>query len=77
MMDEKVKNVTSDSLGANPDKIKRESRFIKDLGASSLDIVELIMKIEEEFNISIPDDKVESLDTIGHVVDYLEELPKT
>ena len=69
---DKVKEVIIDKLGVEEDKIKLEASFVDDLGADSLDTVELIMELEEEFGIEIPDEDAEGLTTVGSVVDYLE-----
>ncbi len=70
---EKVKNIIVDQLGAAEDNISLESSFIDDLGADSLDTVELIMAIEEEFDIEIPDEDAEKVDTVNDVVEYIKE----
>jgi len=71
---EKVQEIIADKLGAEKSKITKEASFIDDLGADSLDTVELIMKMEEEFEIEIPDEEAEKLKTVGNVVDYLDNL---
>ncbi len=70
---EKVKNIIVDQLGAEESAITLEASFIDDLEADSLDIVELIMGIEEEFGIEIPDADAEKVVTVGDVVDYIKE----
>ncbi len=70
---EKVKSIIVDQLGAEESAITLEASFIDDLEADSLDIVELIMAIEEEFGISIPDADAEKVVTVGDVVDYIKE----
>ena len=70
---ERVTNIVSDQLGVEKDKISPETSFINDLGADSLDTVELIMEFEREFDISIPDEQAETIQTVGHAVSYLEE----
>ena len=70
---EKVKKVIIDLLPISEESITLESRFIDDLQADSLDLVELIMGIEEEFNIEIPDEDAEKVVTVGDVVDYIKE----
>jgi len=70
---EKVKSIIVDQLGAEESAITMEASFIDDLGADSLDIVELIMGIEEEFGIEIPDADAEKVVTVGDVVDYIKE----
>ena len=68
---DKVKEIIIDKLGINGDKITMESNFIDDLGADSLDTVELIMQFEEEFSIEIPDEEAENLVSVGKAVDYI------
>ncbi len=70
---EKVKNIIVEQLGASESAITLEASFIDDLGADSLDIVELIMALEEEFDIEIPDSDAEKVATVGDVVDYIKE----
>ena len=71
---EKVQEIVADKLGVEKSKITKEASFIDDLGADSLDTVELIMKMEEDFDIEIPDEEAEKLKTVGDVVDYLDNL---
>jgi len=71
---EKVQEIVADKLGVENSKITKEASFIDDLGADSLDTVELIMKMEEDFEIEIPDEEAEKLKTVGDVVDYLDNL---
>jgi acyl carrier protein len=71
---EKVQEIVADKLGVEKSKITKEASFIDDLGADSLDTVELIMKMEEEFDIEIPDEEAEKLKTVGDVVNYLDNL---
>ena len=68
---DKVKEIIIDKLGVEDSKITMESKFIDDLGADSLDTVELIMQFEEEFSIEIPDEEAESLLSVGQAVDYI------
>ena len=69
---DKVKEVIIDKLGVEEDKIVPEASFVDDLGADSLDTVELIMQLEEEFGIEIPDEEAEKMTTVKSVVDYIE-----
>ncbi len=68
---DKVKEIVIDKLGVEDSTITLEAKFIDDLGADSLDTVELIMQFEEEFNIEIPDDEAENLLSVGQAVDYI------
>ena len=70
---DKVKDIVVDQLGVEPDEVSIESTFIDDLGADSLDIVELIMAFEEEFNIEIPDEAAEKIKTVQDVVSYIDQ----
>ena len=70
---DKVKEVIIDKLGVEEDKIVPEASFVDDLGADSLDTVELIMQLEEEFGIEIPDEEAEKMTTVKSVVDYIED----
>ena len=70
---DKVKEVIVDKLGVEEDKIETSSSFVDDLGADSLDTVELIMQLEEEFGIEIPDESAEKMTTVQQAVDYIEE----
>ena len=67
----KIKEIIIDKLGIEENKITLEARFIEDLGADSLDTVELIMQFEEEFDIEISDDDAEKLTTVGNSIDYI------
>jgi acyl carrier protein len=67
----KVKNIIADQLGVGEDEIKPESSFIEDLGADSLDIVELVMAMEEEFEVEIPDEEAENIKTVGDAINYI------
>lgn len=68
----KLKEIVMDRLNAEEDQIKPEASFVEDLGADSLDIVELIMGIEEEFDIEIPDEDAEKLTTVGEAMTYVK-----
>ncbi len=72
MVFEKVKKIIVEQLGVEEDDIAMEASFIDDLGADSLDIVELIMALEEEFDIEIPDSEAENIKTVGDAVDYIK-----
>jgi acyl carrier protein len=70
---ERVKKIIVDKLGVDESEVTAEASFTNDLGADSLDTVELIMEFEKEFDISIPDEQAESIGTVGQAVSYLEE----
>ena len=72
----KIKDIIVEQLGVEPDRVKAEASFIDDLGADSLDIVELVMAMEEEFDIDIPDEDAEKLRTVQDVSKYLESKGK-
>lgn len=72
MVFEKIKEIISDQLGIDPEEITMESSFVDDLGADSLDIVELIMALETEFDIEIPDEDAEKISIVGDVVNYIK-----
>jgi acyl carrier protein len=69
----KVKEIIINELGVEPEKVTLEASFVEDLGADSLDTVELVMAFEEEFGIEIPDEDAEQLQTVGDAVKYLRE----
>ena len=69
---EQVKEVVVEQLDVNADEVKEESKFVEDLGADSLDVVELVMALEEKFEIEIPDDEAEKISTVGDAVKYIE-----
>ncbi len=75
-MQNKVKNIIVEQLGVDAERVKAEASFIDDLGADSLDIVELVMAMEEEFDIEIPDEDAEKLRTVQDVYNYLETKVK-
>lgn len=70
-IEDRVKKIVCDQMGTTPDKISLETSFINDLGADSLDTVELVMEFEDEFEISIPDEDAEKIQTVGAAVDYI------
>ncbi|MGB7748460.1 MAG: acyl carrier protein [Verrucomicrobiia bacterium] len=72
-IDQRVKDIIVEQLGVKPDQVTPEAKFVEDLGADSLDIVELIMALEEEFGIEVPDEQAEKLLNVGDVIKYIEE----
>lgn len=72
MVFEKIKKIVADQLGADADEITMESTFIEDLGADSLDVVELVMAMEDEFDMEIDEDEAENISTVGDVVEYIK-----
>lgn len=71
-MFEKVQNIIAEQLGVSKDSVTMEASIVEDLGADSLDMVELIMAFADEFDIDIPDDAAEGISTVGDVVEYLK-----
>lgn len=71
-IESRVKAIIVDKLGVDESEVTRESSFTNDLGADSLDTVELIMEFEKEFNLAIPDDQAETISTVGDAVGYVE-----
>jgi acyl carrier protein len=72
-IEQKVRDIIVEQLGVNADQVTTEAKFIEDLGADSLDTVELVMAFEEEFGIEVPDEEAEKLLTVGDVVRYIED----
>ena len=70
---EKVRSIIAEQLGVKPEEVTPQASFIDDLGADSLDTVELVMALEEEFGIEIPDEEAEKLVTVGDAIKYIEE----
>jgi len=75
-IEEKVKEIIVEQLGVNPEQVTPNASFIEDLGADSLDTVELVMAFEEEFSVEVPDEDAEKLQTVGDVIRYIEERAK-
>jgi len=73
----KVKSIIVEKLGVDESEVTPEASFTNDLGADSLDTVELIMEFEKEFNVSIPDEKAENIQTVGQAISFLEEELKS
>jgi acyl carrier protein len=74
---EKVINIISEQMGAEPSEITRETSFINDLNADSLDTVELVMEFEDEFDMSIPDEEAEKIQTVGAAIDYITKVAQS
>jgi len=72
-IESKVKDIIVEQLGVNEDQVKAEAKLMEDLGADSLDAVELVMAIEEEFGIEVPDDEAEKLTSLGEILSYIEK----
>ena len=72
-VEERVKKIVSDQLGVKEEEVTNEASFVDDLGADSLDTVELVMALEEEFETEIPDDQAEKIETIQNAIDYIKE----
>jgi acyl carrier protein len=73
---DKVKQMLANQLNVQVEKINEDSKLIEDLGADSLDMIEMLMSLEEEFGISVPDDKVEDLKTVGNIVAFIDSVKK-
>ena len=71
--EERVIEIVSEQMGVSKDQITRDTSFIKDLNADSLDTVELVMEFEEEFEIAIPDEAAEKIQTVGQAIEYIEK----
>ena len=70
---EKIKSVIAEQLGVKPEEVTETAKFVEDLGADSLDTVELVMALEEEYGVEIPDEDAEKLTTVGEAIKYIEE----
>ncbi|MCX7194874.1 MAG: acyl carrier protein [Proteobacteria bacterium] len=75
-IEQRVKKIVAEQLGVNETEVKNESSFVNDLGADSLDTVELVMALEEEFDCEIPDEDAEKLTTVKQAIDYVNNHPK-
>lgn len=71
-IEERVKKIIVEQLGVKEEEVSAEAHFVDDLGADSLDTVELVMALEEEFECEIPDEEAEKLTTVGHAIDYIK-----
>lgn len=72
-IEEKVISIVSEQMGVDKAEVKRETSFVNDLNADSLDTVELVMEFEDEFEMSIPDEEAEKIQTVGQAIDYIAE----
>jgi acyl carrier protein len=70
-VEEKVKQIIVDQLGVEPSQVTEKAKFVEDLGADSLDTVELVMALEEEFSLEIPDEDAEKITSVGDAIDYI------
>jgi acyl carrier protein len=75
-IEQRVKDIIVEQLGVKPDQVTPEAKFIEDLGADSLDTVELVMALEEEFGNEIPDEQAEKLQSVGDVIKFVEDQQK-
>jgi acyl carrier protein len=75
-IEQRVKDIIVEQLGVNADQVTADAKFIEDLGADSLDTVELIMALEEEFGLEVPDEEAEKLQSVGDVIKYIDENQK-
>ena len=75
-IEQRVKDIIVEQLGVKPEQVVPAAKFIEDLGADSLDTVELVMALEEEFGIEVPDEQAEKLQSVGDVIKYVEENAK-
>jgi acyl carrier protein len=77
VVESKVTDIVSEQMGVDKSEISRETSFINDLNADSLDTVELVMEFEDEFDMSIPDEEAEKIQTVGAAIDYIVQTVKT
>ena len=73
---DKIKDIIVDKLGIDEEKVTREASFRDDLGADSLDIAELVMELEDEFDMEIPDEEAEKINTVGDALDFIDKIEK-
>ncbi|MSR30118.1 MAG: acyl carrier protein [Gemmataceae bacterium] len=75
-VEERVIDIVCESLAVDKSQVKRETAFVEDIGADSLDVVELVMELEEEFDIQIPDEQAQKIRTVGEAIDFIEKEKK-
>ncbi len=75
-VESRVRDIIVEQLGVNPEQVTPEAKFVDDLGADSLDTVELVMALEEEFDIEIPDEEAENIGSVGDAINYINEHSK-
>lgn len=75
-VEERVIEIVAEQMGVAKDQVTRDTSFVNDLGADSLDIVELVMEFEEEFDMTIPDEEAEKIQTVGQAISYIEDHTK-
>ena len=75
-IEQKIRQIIVEQLGVNPDQVTPDAKFIEDLGADSLDTVELVMALEDKFGSDIPDEEAEKLQSVGDVIKYIEDQQK-
>ena len=73
-IEQRIKDIIVEQLGVKPEQVTPEAKFIEDLGADSLDTVELVMALEEKFGIEVPDEQAEKLQSVGDVIKYIEDI---
>ena len=76
MVIDKVRELVAEQLGISKDIVKAESNIIEDLGADSLDVIEMLMTLEEEYGVTIPDEKINQVKTVGQIVELIEDCQK-
>ena len=76
-VEERVIDIVADQLGVDKEKVTRETHFVNDLGADSLDTVELVMELEEEFDVTIPDEAAEKIQTVGQAIEFIDQALST
>ena len=75
-VEERIKKIIAEQLGVEEDEVVPDAKFVEDLGADSLDTVELVMALEEKFDMEIPDEEAEKIQTVGQAIDYIKNHKK-